>query len=190
MPGLGLPAAQPQTELITQRTVPFVSFTTRSTSSGVFNSSNPTEVNSSRIGWTASGGYMDGIMSDLLFLCGHRVLFSLNRRAQPVPGQRGVFHADREFPHSREGLEFPKVAAAPLPRHHFVESDRNLESTGGVGGREKPTRQEVRNPRQGRFARKTRPHPAHDGRPYQWRDGKSIGSCASGRAGLPARGAF
>ncbi len=59
-----------------------------------------------------------------------------------------------------------------------------------MGGREKPTRQEVRNPRQGRFARKSLPHPAHDVRPYQWRDGKSTGSCASGACWAARQGSL
>src|ERR1041385_2821378 len=49
-PGRAVPAAQPQTELSTKSIVPLLLGIVWSTCSGVFNSSNPAAVNSSRIG--------------------------------------------------------------------------------------------------------------------------------------------
>src|SRR5690606_18527719 len=56
-PGLAFAAAQPQTEFTTTRAVPGFA-KAASTSSGVCNSSKPTFVNSSFIGFTNSAGYI------------------------------------------------------------------------------------------------------------------------------------
>src|SRR5690606_32396427 len=58
MPGRAAPAAHPHTELITSRVVPFCSFNTLSTSSGVLNSRKPTSVRSARMGATNCSGYI------------------------------------------------------------------------------------------------------------------------------------
>ncbi len=56
-PGLAVPAAQPQTEFTITKVVPFLDIAV-STSSLVYNASKPAFVNSSRIGFTNSSGYI------------------------------------------------------------------------------------------------------------------------------------
>ena len=74
-PGRALAAAQPQTELTTTNVVPFCSIAF-ATSYEVCNSPKPMFVNSSRMGFTNSGGYIYFLFKDIKVMLSDKVLLS------------------------------------------------------------------------------------------------------------------